>query len=220
MINVNLIRAFEGPRHSDLEDIWHVYAEHHRDEINVIVHDNLGDRRLSHDAMLSKMWMQERGRPESICVFTEFDFLPAPCFAQRVGQSDFTLLEPIEAVRYCTRDPRTKVLLPTDLPGAWFIRIMKPFLRAEPYFWAGPCQDPANHLGLALGFSGQRVRLLDQEDCLPEHFGTRTSPYGEHLFWSRHYNGTPTDFEYVPDLPAILHGVDTAIERWWEQWRQ
>jgi hypothetical protein len=220
-VNVNIIRAFEGPRHDVLEAIWYEYLNAHNDEICVWVYDNRGDHRWSHATALQRMWEDEKQRPEPIAVFTEFDFLPAPGFAQRVGQTqNLTVPTPIEAAEYCDRNMRTMALRPKGIPGAWFIRVNKSLLHAEPYFWAGPGEDPANHLGRDFEDKGQAVVLLPQEDCLPEHLGTRTVPYGEHLFYSRHYNNTPADQAGVPHLPAVLHGVDTAINNWWEQWRR
>lgn len=51
--NVNIIRAFQGPRHSKLERIWQYYRQRH--DINLHVYDN-PEALLNHGQALQRMW--------------------------------------------------------------------------------------------------------------------------------------------------------------------
>lgn len=204
MISVNLIRAFRGPRHTALEDIWDTFARTHKDRITLHIFENR-DGRVPHDMALAAMWAEEKRRREPRVIFTEFDFLPTSSLAQ--WPDGWSLQYPIRAAEYVTRDPETLQLRSRGIPGAWFVRIQKDLLRETPNFWAGgPFHDPANQLQDAL--------LYPQEDCLPNHFGTKTRGAGQHLFWSRHYNDLPETMVAGFKLGPILAGVDRAIAEW------
>jgi hypothetical protein len=216
-INVWLIRAFEGPRHARLEAIWNKFAELHKDQIHLNIFENKGAVRR-HDECLEEIWSVEKGLPESRAIITEFDFLPFPSFVQWPTQNhgQLTLREPIQAAEYCVRDPVSKKLRFCGIPGAWFIRISKALLRSTArlcYTSGGPFNDPTNQLDKILNeTSGQRVRLLQSEDCYPRHCGVRVLGAGEHLFWARHYNDNPLGIAAGFRISEILDGVDKAID--------
>lgn len=216
-INVWVIRAFEGPRHTRLEAIWQKFAALHKDQINLNIFENKGAVRR-HDECLEEIWGAEKGLPESRAIITEFDFLPAPSFVQWPTQNhgQLTLGEPIQAAEYCVRDPVSKKLRFCEIPGAWFIRISKALIRASAmvsFASGGTFNDPANQLDKFLrDTTGQRVRLLQSEDCYPRHLGVRVCGAGEHLFWARHYNDNPLGIAAGFRISEILEGVDRAIE--------
>jgi hypothetical protein len=174
MINVNIIRIFDGPVHQRLEQIWRHYKKHH--EFNLHVFDNT-KLQLRHDVAYNEIWRKERNRGERFAIFTEFDFLPGPGFlSTSIGDSA------VKAAEYCTRNSDTMELEWHGIPGAWFILIDKEWTPPLDFSSAGPFNDPAN---------GLPADLIHSEDCYPEHYGCRVGQKGEHLFFSRHYNDSP-----------------------------
>jgi hypothetical protein len=213
LINLNLIRAFEGPRHAALEAIWRRFAEAHKGKLRVYIFDNIGVPRR-HDECLNCIWCEESQRPGEVAVLTEFDFLP---FAElATAPSPGTA---VEASEFCSRDPATLELLPTGRPGPWLVRINKGLLPGDAVldFTAGPpTNDPASRLADGLSRScGVPLRLLRNLDCLPRHYGTRVEDLGEHLFFSRHYNDRSLNARPggIP-ICDVLPKVDQAIAEW------
>lgn len=213
IINVNIIRIFEGPRHDKLEAIWRWYTCLHSNQMTLHVFDNT-HLRLPHDRAYERMWVQEENRPEQFTIFTEFDFLPG---------ADFLNVRPasILAAEYCTRDPSDHRLQRRGIPGAWFVTVDKNAIKYRPDFRSGgPFNDPCNEID---------AELLDTQDCYPDHYGvevafvevalnaigrhtTERFHIGTHLFWSRHYNDDPNLTVGEFPLRPILEGVDTAIK--------
>lgn len=210
-VNVNLIRIFEGPRHQKLELLWKYYALTHADRMNLHVFDNT-ELRLPHDRAYARMWQLEARRPEKHTIFTEFDFLPGPDFLRYLPTDMW-------AAQYVTRDPHTKALRKHPFPGAWYVAINKDAQEFAPDFRSGgQFNDPANLLD---------CETLDTEDCYPRHYGVKVFTeaftredglvrfdFGEHLFWSRHYNDSPNSMPAGFHLRPILEGVDAAIDSW------
>jgi hypothetical protein len=185
-INVNLIRAFEGPRHARLEQIWQKYARQYEDRMHLHVFDNLGAK-LNHADCLEAIWEAETRRPERYTIFTEFDFLPGPDFLKAPSSA-------VEAASYVTRNPGTRNLTIFNKAGAWFVAIDKQLggdLRGA-FRVGGAHNDPANLLADHLRRAGgPGCRLLESEDCYPRHYGVKVAMRGEHLFFSRHYGDPP-----------------------------
>jgi hypothetical protein len=179
-VNVNLIRAFEGPRHTRLERLWLQFPIP-----RIYVHDNRTTG-LSHGEALNAMWAEEKKRQARYAIFTEFDFLPGPEFLRT------EMAAPLIAGEYCTRNPETLKEEWHGIPGAWFIMVDKKFVpRSLDFGPGGPFNDPGALLPAA---------LIQSYDCMPEHYGVRVGTRGEHLFFSRHYN----------DEGGIIAGLDLA----------
>lgn len=210
-INVNLIRAFTGPRHARCEAVWQKFAREHKASINLHIFNN-PDARRPHGECLQEMWEREQKRDEFRCIFTEFDFLPNEGLAHWPF-THFSLITPVEAAAYCTRDPGTLELLQHKLPGAWCVRISKALLhepRRLDLTAGGPFNDPCGRLAESLG--DQVLRLLPQLDRRPVSYGTVTRGGGTHLFFSRHYNDDPSLRPAGFSLGDILAGVDRELE--------
>jgi hypothetical protein len=135
VINVRIIKAFEGPRHDRLEGIWRRLGTLYADKIHLIVHENPGAVR-NHARMLAEMWDEERNRPETHAIITEMDFLPAPGWLSIEPES-------ILASEYCTRNPYTRELVRHGCPGAWFLLLNKENLDRLDFSAGGPGNDPA-----------------------------------------------------------------------------
>lgn len=181
-INVNIIRAFEGPLHSRLEKIWGRIAAKYKDVMNLYVFDNIGAKRR-HAQCLAKMVEEEFKRPELVTIFTEFDFLPEDGFFD-TSDAD------VAAVEYGTRNPpggQNNPLAPGPqadgssgqfttipvftghgIPGAWFVRIWKPCIfRGLNGFRAIPeSRDRLNML--RDGLAGERGKFRDPANELFE----------------------------------------------------
>lgn len=226
-INVNLIRAFEGPIHSRLERIWERIADTYKDYFTLRVFDNLGAP-LRHAQALQKIWEEEKDRPEKVAIFTEFDFLPTHGFEWVIDRTCHYSGAVAEASSYVVRD--AKSLRHTVLPGtagAWWILFVKPWLlehgsdavRAvgDGLSDGGPFNDPAGNLVRTLQERASiSVRLLEAEDCYPDHFGSYVRDRGVHLFWSRHYNDQPYTNVAGFGLAPILRGVKSFVKRYEE----
>jgi hypothetical protein len=212
--NLHLIRAFQGPRHARLERIWDKVAVLVKPQVQVHIHDNIGIPR-NHGEMLQEIWEEEKGRPESFTIFTEFDFLPNPAFLAHGYTVPWLELgvgtvRPIHAAEYATRNPYTRRIQRTGLAGAWFIRVVKrDVLGAALDFRAGgPFNDPGGRLPAKL------VHLLGAEEGTYSPFGVRVPGVGEHLFWSRHYNDPPTALRAGFVMGEIQRAVDAACDKY------
>jgi hypothetical protein len=216
VVNVNIIRAFEGPLHSRLEKIWERIAAANKDRMNLHVFDNLGARR-NHAKSLQAQFDQEIERPETHAIFTEFDFLPEEGFLDET-EAD------VEAAEYVTRSAETLEQTSHGISGGWFIRLYK---SDQLLHWLhsvrvglgdgwGQFRDPANGLFEGIQQAGWdvRKRLLPSQDCYPDTYGARTPGRGVHLFWSRHYNDQPTSTVAGFGLAPILRGVKRYIARY------
>lgn len=202
-VNVNLIRAFEGPRHTKLEGLWDCVAEYLSRDVRLHVLSNLGAR-LCHADCLNEMWDAERARPERYAIFTEYDFLPNL-------RGWFTPLgdaTPLLGVEYATRSPLTKRLEHHGIPGAWYLLVDKERVKELDFTAGGPFNDPANQI--------QGVRLMPGTDCYPLHYGI-SYPTGTHLFWSRHLHDDPDGSAAGFKLGDIQRGHDAAVEAWVRQ---
>ena len=207
-INVNIIRAFQGPRHSRLEFLWETLAEQHKKTWRLCTFSNPGAR-LSHAKALNALWAEELTRPQRYAIITEYDFLP--------DWDRFTPLEmlsekrPIYAAEYCTRNPGTLRLIPHGIAGAWYVLVDKHYIKSLAFDPEGAFNDPANGLAQYVRTAYDRgLMMFTAKDCMPRHYGTRHLP-GEHLFWSRHYNDNPLSSPAGFNLGDILGRHDTAV---------
>lgn len=220
MVNVSIIRAFEGPRHSKLELIWDVIAEYYEDDLslNIFVNPNA---RLSHAACLNEMWKQELDRTASSAILTEFDFLPDlhttvwlyPDHDCEVGLSSEY---PIIAPQYVIRHPDTGMLgAVSRTPGAWYLYIDKTVIGHLDFSPSGSHNDPANGLLDYLGVHYPQcgIAFMYQYDAMPSHYGTKMLT-GEHLFWSRHLHDDPDMTISGVNLGRMQELHDRAIETW------
>lgn len=211
MINVNIIRAFEGPRHERLELLWAVIAEYCKKDISLHIYPNLGAK-LSHAECLNYMWIEELKRPEPFALITEFDFLPN---LRTWLPTKYLLTDaPVLAAEYCTREPESSKLLSHDLPGAWYILIDKTRVGDLDFSGAGPFNDPANGLGWCVRKRyNAPLLLLTHSDCYPRHYGAEML-VGEHLFFSRHIHDDPDMKVAGLILGDIQKKHDRAVEFW------
>lgn len=209
-ISINLIRAFEGPRHKKLERVWQYAANFHFPDARLHILDNPGGRD-SHAHCLNRIWDQERRRPERYAVLSEFDFLPDPDNFLDLDQVNEEY--PVAAVEYVTRDPYTRKLLGHGFPGAWYILVDKQACPDLDFTAGGPFNDPANELAAFVRQKyNKAVRLLFGVDQYPRHYGVRY-PQGTHLFFSRHYNDHPSTTVAGFCLWDILKKVDDEVDR-------
>lgn len=212
-VNVNIIRAFEGPRHSRLEFLWDCLAEYYQQEFKLHVFAN-PRATLRHSECLRRIWEAERSRPERYCVLTEFDFLPFS------GLPPIHLLKPdrpVVACKYAQRDEQTKALTQyPDVAGAWYVLIDKENAPADLDLGdGGPGHDPGGRVIAQLASHSKGAVLLHGADCLPIHHGIKY-PIGVHLFWSRHLHDPPHINVAGCNLGDIQSGHDTAVEAWLE----
>lgn len=210
-VSVNLIRAFDGPRHKKLERAWTYFMEFLCPEATLHVYDNPGGRD-SHAHCLNRIWEQEARRPTRYAILTEFDFLPSPLFFTDLDWVDE--LHPVAAAEYVTRDPYTRQLQHHGIPGAWYILVDKKRCPDLDFSPAGRFNDPAN--GLAEFISAKYslgTKLLPTEDNDNGGYSIRI-PQGEHLFFSRHYNDPPGNFVAGFCLWDIQKKTDAAIDRY------
>lgn len=214
-VNLHLIRAFEGPRHTRLERIWErVAALVAPQGVVVKIHDNLdrmSKRQLSHGEKLQEIWEGEKADPAPQAIFTEFDFLP-DLVGLGAGHWPAGVDRPILAAEYATRSPLGRRLVLHGVAGAWFVRINKRLLGdARLDFTAGgPGNDPAGRLPSDL------VHLLGAEQGRLSPFGVIVPGVGEHLFWSRAYNDPPTAIHAGFVMGEIQRAVDRACDKYEE----
>lgn len=210
-VSVHLIRAFVGPRHQRLENIWSRVAELVRPHgVAVIAHDNLQPTQLPHGEMLQKIWESEKDSPVPVTVFTEFDFLP---ILSGLQQPVFSGGRPISAATYCTRSPfGRRLVVHPGVPGAWWIAVDKARLGSDlqrlDFRAGGPGNDPAGRLPPDL------THLLGAEEGRLSPFGVVVPGAGEHLFFSRHYGDPPTRIVAGFVIGEIQRAVDRACDRY------
>lgn len=183
IVNVNLIRVFEGRRHERLRFLWDTIAEYASTKARI--HWFANTTGMSHASCLAKMWEAELKRPERYALITEHDFLPDLRSWLPIGM--LSADRPVLVARYVTRNPDTRKLRGHSVPGAWYILVDKQYVRKLHLEAWGECNDPANGLEhfLPEDHPGRGVRYLDYQDGLPDHYGVHMT-VGDHLFWSRH----------------------------------
>jgi hypothetical protein len=217
VVAVRLIRAFEGPRHDRLRNIWQAIAEYSAPSIRVHWYANAGAR-LSHADAFSRIWLEERTRGDTqFVLFTEEDFLPS----LTGGWTDWTgfslALETESAavvVPYHTRYENTKKIQPhRGLSGGWFVLFNRALLppKFNPKFRGTP--DPCNQLLQQLHDARLPVITLTARDCYPEHYGIEY-PTGVHLFWSRHLHDPPHRRVGAFRLGDVQRKHDKAVDNW------
>jgi len=219
MINVNIIRAFEGPRHDIAEAIWHGLAAC-TNKWRLIVHDNLGAPRLP-EQMLEHMWEDEQTRPERFAVFSEFDFLPGPEFpgTHLIDKPNGPVFA---AAEFVYRLQESKQLENRGCSAMWWWAADKFQLRGIPFSkWGERDNEPSWGDPLNVAFrdierAGLPVCLIRHRDHYPKHYGASIGDIGTHMFWSRHWNQdprTPLTFDKIV-LGDVLDKLDGELERY------
>lgn len=188
LVDVRLIRVFEGLRHDRLRLIWDVIAEYCSNSIRLKWFENSRGQ-LRHAECLNHMWRESLDGPANRVVFTEADFLPNLHSSDWLLQED--LAEPdvaFSGVCYAKRAPGSrKVVNFKDVAGAWFLSF--DLTRCPTDFdFDGP-MDPATTLISQLKTSSTAL-LYPGTDCYPEHHGLAYC-FGIHAFWSRHLHDPP-----------------------------
>ncbi len=226
-VNVNLIRAFEGPIHERLERIWERLAANYKDYFTLRVFENTGAA-LRHAEALEEIWKEETKRPEEVAIFTEFDFLPTRGFEWVVDPNCHYSGAMVEAAPYVVRDATTlKQSIVPETAGAWYLCFVKSWLMGNCHDMSGTIRnglrdggkfnDPAGSLVRTLQErESVQVKLLESEDCYPDHYGCWVRNRGVHLFWSRHYNDQPYTTVAGFGLAPILKGVKRFVSRYEE----
>jgi len=214
-IVVRLIRAFDGPRHKRLRDIWTAIAEYIAPDVAVRWYAN--ERGLRHAECFDAMWREEQEFDNCIVLFTEEDFLPdlAVGMWNWSGLSSFKQEEQAAVgVMYCTRATKSRdILQQGDNAGGWFVCIDKDKFPAPGHISFEGDPDPGNQLRQHLKHFGQTISLVPGNDGYPHHYGVEY-PYGTHLFWSRHYHDDPTQRVSGFRLGDIQKKVDWRISQW------
>lgn len=212
---IRLIRAFDGPRHRRLRDIWTAIAEYVKED--AVVRWFANDKGLRHAQCFDVMWREEQEFDNDAVLFTEEDFLPdlAIGIQNWSGISSFKRDDQAAAATmYCTRSTKSRDLFQHgDQAGGWYISINK-------FAFPGPAHisfegepDPANQLRQHLKKFGKTVSLVPGNDAYPHHYGVEY-PYGTHLFWSRHYHDDPHLRICGFRLGDIQRKVDWRISQW------
>ncbi len=212
---VRLIRAFDGPRHQRLRDIWTAIAEYIRDVAVVRWYSNTTGRR--HAECFDAMWQEEQEFDNRLVLFCEEDFLPD----LDVGVENWSGLTTFKreeqaavGVMYCTRSPKSYDMFQhADTPGGWFISIDKDTFPGPAHISFEGEPDPANQLRAHLRHFGRLISLVPGDDGYPHHYGVEY-PYGTHLFWSRHYHDDPNLRISGFKLGDIQRKVDWRISQW------
>ncbi len=204
---VRLIRAFDGPRHERLYNIWEAIAEFVAPVISVRVFSN-PDGRLSHAECYNRIWMEEQEFDNRHVILTEFDFLPNLHDVDWAKLKEFSGKYAGWGCMYATRAPASrKARNDRNRTGGWFVVLDKEMVDYDLTFNGEP--DPCNQLHHVV----RPFRQIKGSDCYPHHFGL-TYEMGTHLFWSRHYNDHPSLRISGFSLREILRGVDGEIARW------
>lgn len=211
MINVNLVRWLEGPRHARLHLLHEVVAEALPDAMRLCWFRHTGG--IGHARALQLMWEAELQRPERYAVFTEHDFLP------NLGRwLDTRMLDdehPVVSCRYVTRNPVTRKLDRFDTIGPWYTLVDKAAVQRLHWEEWGQHNDPANGMKhfLEQEYPGRSVRILEPVDDMPASYGVQY-PTGTHLFWSRHYHDPPHIRVAGVCLGDMQAKVDQAVTHW------
>lgn len=206
MIDVHLIRCFEGPRHTRLERIWGILGEVYKDRATVWVHEN--KEKAPHAVMLERIWKFACEKDQEKVLVTEFDFLPDP------GWLD--AWEPgITTAEYCTRNEYTRRIVQHGRAAPWLMRLH--VLRADrgklenSFRASGPFADPCGELVQEARGNGIEVRLLAGVDDYPRSYGVGYPGHGLHLFWSRHYHDDPATIVAGVLLGEMQRKVDKVV---------
>lgn len=213
--SIRLIRAFDGPRHKRLRDIWTAIAEYIKED--AIVRWYCNDKGYSHAQCFDKMWHEEQEFDNRLVLFTEEDFLPdleVP-IEKWCGLTSFRTDEQAAvAVNYCTRNSRSLGIVHREgMAGGWFICIDKDAFPGPQHISFQGDPDPGNQLQDHLRHFGKTILLVPGKDGYPHHYGVEY-PYGTHLFWSRHYHDDPTLRVSGFNLGEIQRKVDWRISAW------
>lgn len=211
-VNVLMLRAFDGPRHTRLRAIWDVLAEHNKKAWRLC---RFEARSRTHAQGLNAMWEEELRRPERFAVITEEDFLPD--WERFIPLDLLCPKRPIFCAEYATRDPSTLKLAHHRIPGAWYVLIDKHRVGPLSFDCSGPFNDPANGLvSYVQKAYNVETLLIKGKDCMPDHYGI-SYPTGAHLFWSRHYNDPPDLRPAGFDLGDIQRRHDEAVTKYLEE---
>lgn len=218
LVSVRLIRAFEGPRHDRLRDLWTAIAEYSAPYVRVEWFPNQGAL-LSHGDAFQRIWIEENSREPQYVLMTEEDFLPRLTRGYRgwTGCSYFQRRKGAPAVLlpYHTRNPGTrKLILHPGLSAGWYIAIDKQTAPRRLRFPGKP--DPGNQLLEQFRNCGLHPVMLAALDSYPEHYGIEY-PVGWHLFWSRHLHDDPHRRVSGFLLGDVQKRHDRAVDRWIEE---
>lgn len=213
ILTIRLIRAFEGPIHDELYRIWDAVAEYMAPDINVRVFANPGGK-LSHAEAFQAIWAEEREFDNDFLCLTEFDFLPN--LARRDGDWLGVRLAnkyPAWGCQYASRgaDARNGMRFHRKLAGGWFLVLNK--ARVPPFLYFDGNPDPCNELPFQLDNHDCLMYLERGKDAWPRHPGISYS-YGDHLFWSRHYNDDPETVVSGMKMGTVQMLVREEIARW------
>lgn len=210
-VNVNIVRVFEGWRHEKLRFLWDVAAEAYAEHFRLNWFAN--PLTISHPEILHRMWQAELARPERFAMICEHDCLP-DLHAKWLGLHLLDYEHPVAATRYATRGPNRRMLR-HDCIAPWFVVIDKERVRDLHWENWGEFNDPANGLKhfLEMDYPGKSVKIIELEDCFPDHFGVRCE-LGVHLAWSRHYHDPPNQFAAGICLGDIQRKHDEAVGAW------
>ena len=210
MVDVRIIRSFEGPRNRRLLRIWEAIAEFSAPKVRVQFYNNR-HARLHHGPAFNLLYDRARRDNVETLLLTESDFLPDLSMGPAAWTGATRLRRHRDAVAiapvYATRDPQTRKLTEyPDLAAGWFVCLDLRVAPASLNFIGDP--DPANQLPLQAS-----VHLMGIVDAWPHHYGVACA-CGEHLYGSR-YIDDPPDRVFagfpVGDLQAAH---DRAVEAW------
>jgi hypothetical protein len=214
-LTIRLIRAFDGPRHKRLRQIWQAIAEFVAPEVNVRWYHN--EKGLRHAQCFDAMWREEQEFDNKTVLFTEEDFLPDLDlgFWNWSGLSTFQQdNQAAVGTMYCTRSPKSRDLFQQgERPGGWFICINKELFPGPGHISFEGDPDPGNDLRSHLKHFDRTISLVPGCDGYPHHYGVEY-PYGTHLFWSRHYHDDPKTRVSGFKLGDIQRKVDWRISQW------
>lgn len=202
---VRLIRAFQGPRHDQLERVWDTIAEYCADQIILRPFDNL-KKGLRHDEAFQRIWLDER-RGSGPLLLTEYDFLPdlhadwIPL--DRLGEQQGL------GCMYATRSPHSfQLKRHEDKAGGWYVLLNREKIDCDLDFEGSP--DACNQLPEQISMD-----LDPGEDCFPISYGI-TYPFGTHCFWSRHLHDDPERTVSGFKLGEIQEAHDYFLSVWME----
>jgi hypothetical protein len=214
-LTIRLIRAFHGPRHERLRNIWEAIAEYISPKVNVRWFANT--KRLQHAECYDVMWREEQEFDNQYVLFTEEDFLPdlTAGIGNWTGLGSFKFAtQAAVGIMYCTRSPKSREISQQGaVPGGWFICINKDrFPEADEITFAGN-PDPCNQVRARLADFKKIISLAPGEDGYPHHYGVEY-PFGTHLFWSCHYHDDPKARVSGFKLGTIQKKVDWRVSQW------
>jgi len=205
--DVAMLRAFDGPIHDLLGNIWDAAAEAYPQVFRLRVFPDQG----SHQDGLELIWSHYYGHDRKLLI-TEQDVLPnlRTAFWSR-GE---TWVAPAILVESYTRNPNNlKLIAHRGESAPWFVALDCSVYGQREFDWGGS-RDPGTLLFPQIGES---VIALTVDDGFPIHYGLETR-LATHLFWSRHYNdegliSTVAGFS----LDAIMAGVRRRLISWYNR---